>query len=93
MLVLELLLRVQILVFNEKNLEYGFNVVVDFVCPTKETREAFGPSDCLVWIDRIESSRYENTNKLWQKPEQFDVHILNGITIEEETQKVIDFLN
>ena len=90
---LELLLRVQILVFNEKNLEYGFNVVVDFVCPTKETREAFGPSDCLVWIDRIESSRYENTNKLWQKPEQFDVHILNGITIEEETQKVIDFLN
>jgi hypothetical protein len=34
----------------------GHNVVADFVCPTAETRNAFG--DCfLIWVDRIERGR------------------------------------
>lgn len=55
--------------------EQGQWVIVDFVCPTKETRSAFydtlkfGRSDVFsIWMDTIETSRFEDTNKLYQKP-------------------------
>jgi gluconate kinase len=53
--------------------EQGLNVVVDFVCPTKETREAFGKPDILVWMKTIEEGRFEDTNKMFVNPENFDV--------------------
>ena len=43
-------------------------VIVDFVNPTKETRKAFGICDAFVWVDRIESSRFEDTNIIWENP-------------------------
>jgi hypothetical protein len=51
----------------------GLNVVVDFVCPTKETREAFGKPDILVWMKTIEEGRFEDTNKMFVSPEEFDI--------------------
>jgi adenylylsulfate kinase len=71
----------------------GFNVVVDFVCPTFETRLAFGEPDVLVWVDRIKESRYKDTNALWQDPICFKgIHIVNGLTVEEEVQYVMEKL-
>ena len=35
----------------------GNYVVADFVCPTREAREAFNP-DYIVWVDRIQEGRY-----------------------------------
>lgn len=70
-----------------------FPVIVDFVCPTKETREAFGKPDVLVWIDRIESGRYEDTNLLWEKPEGVDIHIKEGLSVNEEAELVIKRAN
>ena len=71
----------------------GFNVVVDFVCPTFETRLAFGEPDVLVWVDRIKESRYKDTNSLWQDPICFKgIHIVNGLTVEEEIQYVMEKL-
>lgn len=64
-------------------------VIVDFVCPTKETREAFGPADVVVWVDRIKQGRFEDTNKMWQDPERFDIRILDGYTLEQEVDTVI----
>jgi predicted ATPase len=64
-------------------------VIVDFVCPTKETREAFGPADVVVWVDRIRQGRFEDTNKMWQDPERFDIRILDGYTLEQEVDTVI----
>ncbi len=64
-------------------------VIVDFVCPTKETREAFGPADVIVWVDRIKQGRFEDTNKMWQDPERFDIRILDGYTLEQEVDTVI----
>jgi adenylylsulfate kinase len=64
-------------------------VIVDFVCPTKETREAFGLADVVVWVDRIKQGRFEDTNKMWQDPERFDIRILDGYTLEQEVDTVI----
>lgn len=67
----------------------GNTVVVDFVCPTEETRNAFGKPDLLVWVDRIKSGRFEDTNAMWQEPTKFDIRILDGYTIEQEVDTVI----
>jgi shikimate kinase len=55
---------------------YGAYVIADFVCPTPETREAFN-ADFTVWVDRIQESRFEDTNKLFVPPEKYDARI-NG---------------
>ena len=67
----------------------GHNVVVDFICPTKETRNIFGKPDILVWVNRIEKSRFEDTNTIWENPEA-DCVIEYGMTVEEETNYLIN---
>lgn len=68
----------------------GFNVIVDFVCPTEETRSAFGFANLVIWMDRIKESRFEDTNKLWENPSYYDIKIQNGMTVKEETDYVIE---
>lgn len=62
----------------------GRLVVVDFVCPTLETRQAFGKPDVLIWMNTISEGRYENTNSIWQDPESFD------LAISEFSNKSVD---
>lgn len=50
----------------------GLDVVVDFVCPTQTTRDAFGKPDHLVWMDTIQEGRFEDTNKMWENPIDYD---------------------
>ena len=52
--------------------DQGLNVVVDFVCPTLATRESFGKPDLLVWMNTINEGRFEDTNKMFVKPDTFD---------------------
>ena len=47
----------------------GNYVVADFVCPTREARETFNP-DYVIWVNRIEEGRYEDTNKMFENPDQ-----------------------
>lgn len=58
----------------------GSYAVADFVCPTSETRAAFetGGSAFIVWVDRIESGRFEDTNKLFSPPARYDIRITNN---------------
>ena len=67
----------------------GQIVVIDFICPTNETRVAFGKPDHLVWVNRIKEGRFEDTNKMWQDPTDVDLEIKFGLTVEEEVQLVI----
>jgi adenylylsulfate kinase len=53
---------------------WGSVVLADFVCPTPETREAFG-ADFTIWVDRIKEGRFEDTNKLFVPPEKYDARI------------------
>ena len=69
--------------------EQGQIVVVDFICPTKETRDAFGVADYVVWVNRIKEGRFVDTNKMWQDPVDFNVEIPVGMSITEEAELVI----
>ena len=66
----------------------GFITISDFICPTEQTREAFGKPDILIWVDRIKESRFPNTDAIWEQPKA-DLRIEDGLTIEEEIQLVI----
>jgi adenylylsulfate kinase len=41
--------------------------VLDFVCPKREYRDIVDP-DILVWMDTIDNSRYDDTNKSFEHP-------------------------
>jgi adenylylsulfate kinase len=59
----------------QKKLKEGGNfVVADFVCPTPEARELF-PADFIVWVDTIKEGRFDDTNKMFVKPDKFDYHV------------------
>ncbi len=51
----------------------GF-AIADFICPTAQTRAAFGAA-FVVWVDRIRESRFEDTNRLFIPPERYDVRV------------------
>jgi cytidyltransferase-like protein len=58
----------------DRVVEAGGTVIADFICPTLETRAAFG--DCFtIWLDRIQAGRFEDTNRIFVPPERFDVRI------------------
>ena len=48
--------------------------VADFVAPTNEAREQFH-ADFTVWMDTIQEGRFEDTNKMFVKPESVDYHV------------------
>lgn len=43
----------------------GYPVIVDFICPTKKTREAFGKPDIKIVLNTIVSSRFPDTDIMW----------------------------
>jgi hypothetical protein len=59
----------------------GHVVVVDFVCPTEETRRAFGKADKVIWMRRVRESRYEDTNNLWENPNKCDLNFDESIEL------------
>jgi adenylylsulfate kinase len=65
-------------------------VIVDFICPTKETREAFGKPDSLIWVNRIQEGRFEDTNRMWQDPTDYDLEIKTGLTVDQEVNLIIE---
>ncbi|MDB4081937.1 adenylyl-sulfate kinase [Candidatus Pelagibacter sp.] len=52
----------------------GNNVIADFICPTPEARRLF-PADFIVWVDTIKEGRFDDTNKMFVKPDKFDFHV------------------
>ena len=49
-------------------------VICDFVCPTTHTRELFD-ADISIWVDTIAEGRFEDTNKMFEVPLEFDYHV------------------
>ena len=49
-------------------------VIADFVCPTKKTREHFG-ADYVIWMDTIKESRFEDTNKMFEEPTEYNTRV------------------
>jgi adenylylsulfate kinase len=49
-------------------------VICDFVAPIKEMRDEF-KADWTIWVDTIFEGRYEDTNKMFVAPEQYDFRV------------------
>jgi len=54
----------------------GKIAVADFICPTEAARAEFN-ADYTVWMDTIEEGRFEDTNKMFEKPVDVNYHV-NG---------------
>lgn len=60
--------------YAEESIEQNRNVVADFVCPTEETRRQF-KADYTVWMDTIKESEYDDTNKMFETPTNYDFKV------------------
>jgi cytidyltransferase-like protein len=58
----------------DRVVEAGTYAIADFICPTDETRDAFGDA-FVVWVDRIKSSRFPDTDALFQPPAHWDIRV------------------
>ena len=52
----------------------GNYVIADFICPTPEARSLF-PADYIIWVDTIKEGRFDDTNKMFVKPDKYDFHV------------------
>lgn len=63
---------------SDKIVDSGHFCIVDFICPTPETREAFDyESACVVWVDRIDTGRFDDTNQMFVPPEHYDIRVID----------------
>jgi cytidyltransferase-like protein len=58
----------------DRVVEAGGTAIADFICPTEETRAAFGQA-FTIWVDRIRAGRFEDTNQLFTAPARFDLRV------------------
>ena len=49
-------------------------VIGDFVAPLAESRTNF-EAHWTIWVDTIDKSRYEDTNKIFRPPEKYDFRV------------------
>ena len=52
----------------------GNYVIADFIAPTPKARSLF-PADYIVWVDTIKEGRFDDTNKMFVKPEKYDFQV------------------
>jgi hypothetical protein len=64
----------------------GEYVICDFVAPLVEMRNNF-KADWTIWVDTIKEGRYEDTNKAFIPPEQYDFRVT-----EQNCEKWAEFI-
>ena len=52
----------------------GNHVVADFICPTPAARALF-PADFIIWVDTLKEGRFDDTNKMFVKPDKYNFHV------------------
>ena len=69
-------------------------VIVDFVCPTNLARSAFGKPDILIWMNTISEGRFEDTNKMFEKPDNYDYMFLDHSNVpHDKANQIINTFN
>lgn len=62
----------------------GKIAITDFVCPFQKARDEFEP-DYVIWMDTIKEGRFEDTNKVFEKPNNLDVnYVVDSFRPQEE---------
>ena len=74
----------------EEFISQGKNVVADFICPTVKTREEFRP-DKIIWMDTISKGRFDDTNKIFEKPKNYDFRVTVKDAINECKKIIVTF--
>jgi hypothetical protein len=64
----------------DRVVDSGTYAIADFICPTDETRAAFGDA-FVVWLNRIDTSRFPDTDAMFQAPSRYDLRV----TADSET--------
>ena len=59
---------------SDQAIKENKNVVADFVCPTPKTRADF-EADLVIWLDTIKKGRFEDTNKMFVPPKNYDLKV------------------
>ena len=69
----------------------GGYAVADFICPTPETREVFaeGGKPFLVFVDRVQRSRFDDTNRMFKPPEEHDLRVTAEGTPEYWAEQIV----
>jgi len=49
-------------------------VIIDMVAPLTEMRDLIAP-DMLVWMDTISEGRYQDTNRMFEPPDYYDLRV------------------
>lgn len=70
-----------------RNMPFG---ILDFVCPTNDLREIVQAS-YMIWMNTKESSKYEDTNKLWEDPTTSNIEVLQWIDIKQLHSSLVGF--
>jgi len=71
----------------------GHTVIVDFICPTKTTREAFGKPDIKIVMNTIASSRFPDTDAMWIPVVDADHTFYEWKPEKEMADEIIDKFN
>lgn len=74
--------------FADFEVSHGRVVVCDFVAPTQKTRDNFDP-DIIIWLDTITEGRFEDTNKMFERPENVDYHVTKHLS-DAEIESIAD---
>jgi len=71
----------------------GKIAVADFVCPTEKSRLEFGP-DFTVWMDTIKEGRFEDTNRMFEPPANYNYHVAEWFddTDEQLVQVISEYM-
>ena len=72
------------------NVDY---VICDFVAPLVEMRNNF-KADWTIWVDTINQGRFEDTNKMFERPSNADVSFIShNLDAEAKASRIIDKFN
>ena len=55
--------------------------ILDFVCPLKELRDIVD-ADFTIWMNTIKEGRFEDTNKLFEEPDTYDLEVTEWIDLD-----------
>jgi adenylylsulfate kinase len=75
----------------DRVVEAGGIAIADFVCPTPQTRAAFGAA-MVVWVDRISEGRFADTNRLFTPPEAYDLRVSAGEPAAVWAERIASFI-
>jgi cytidyltransferase-like protein len=75
----------------DRAVDAGAYGVADFICPTAETRTAFGEA-FVVWVDRLQESRFADTNAMFEPPPCYDVRVTQEGSPAYWAEKICEML-